>query len=139
MVVHTTATKTSPLQSLLFRENGKQTKDNRDTRIKLDAHETMADSVGDIFEVHSSALDEDTDGDNSIEGLLGACRVARARHLGSGGGQEVSGADSLDGGVGLELGGGVEAGNVVLVKAIAVDTVYSIEYAVCDMDRVSCV
>lgn len=70
----------------------------------------MADGVSDILKVHSSALDEDTNGDNSIEGLLRARRVASARHLGSGRRQEVSGADALDGGVGLELGGGVEAG-----------------------------
>lgn len=69
----------------------------------------MADRVSDVFKVHSSALDEDANGNDSVEGFLRACGVGRAGHFGGGRGQEVCGTDALDGGVGLELGGGVEA------------------------------
>lgn len=120
MVMHMTIPKPSTLQSLLLRQNSKQAKDNRDTRIKLHTHESLADGVGDVFEVHGCALDEHADGDDRIEGFLRAGEVGRAGYFGCWRGQEVRGAGALrGGGVGLELGCGVEAGcQVVLVNAI---------------------
>lgn len=62
---------TSTFQSLVVRQGGQDTEDDWDSSVEGDAHEGMRDALANVLEVHSRALDEDTNSDDSIHGLTG--------------------------------------------------------------------
>lgn len=48
-----TSPKTRPLQSLIIRQSGEDTEDDRGPAFQLDFHESVSYGVTDVFEVHS--------------------------------------------------------------------------------------
>lgn len=72
MVVHATLAEPSPLQALFLVEDRQQSENHRDPRVQLNPHQSVADSVRDVFKVHRRTLDEHANRDNGIEGLLAA-------------------------------------------------------------------
>lgn len=71
MVMHPTLTQSSPFQTLFLSQNSQQPKDHRHTRIQLNSHQTMADSIRNVFKMHRRTLDQHTNGNDSVKGLLG--------------------------------------------------------------------
>ena len=55
------------LQRLLLGQAGQYAKDDRHAGVEGDAHEAVRDGVADVLEVHCAALDQDADGDESVE------------------------------------------------------------------------
>lgn len=83
-----------PLQCLVIRKRGQDTKDDRDARVQLNSHERMRDRLADVFKMHCGALDKYPNRDHRVERLGGhnldygrRCRWTRAQ--GSQSAQEV--------------------------------------------------
>lgn len=55
------------LERLVVRQTREHTKDDGRSSVELDAHEAMADSIGNVLKVHGRALDEDANGDDGVE------------------------------------------------------------------------
>lgn len=113
MIMHPTTPQPSPLKTLLLRQNSQKTENNRNPRIQLHPHEPVTDRVRNVLKVHGRALDQHADGDDCVEGLFrggrGGCALGE---VGCRGGEEVGCADAFACVAGLDLGGGVEAGEM---------------------------
>ena len=59
------------LQCLVVRERGEHTEDDGNSSIELDAHKRVRNGFADVLEVHRGALNENADGDNRVERLVG--------------------------------------------------------------------
>ena len=68
------STHTRALQRLIIGQSGQDAEDHRRTGIQLDAHQAVRNSVADVLKVHSRALDEASDGDDSVERPCGSTR-----------------------------------------------------------------
>lgn len=96
---------------LLLRQDGQEAEDQRHPRVELHAHQTLRDGFGNVLEVHSLALDQHADGDDSIK-RRGGCPCGsggQGGQVGGAGAEQVSGAEGGRG-CGLDLRGGVEFG-----------------------------
>lgn len=65
------ATNASAFQCLVVRQSSQDTEDNWDSGVERDAHESVRDAFADVLEVHGRTLDEDADGNDSVNRLAG--------------------------------------------------------------------
>jgi hypothetical protein len=62
---------TCTLQSLIVREGSQDAKDDGDTCVHLDLHESMRNTVTDVLEMHGCSLNKNTDGYNGVKWCVG--------------------------------------------------------------------
>ncbi|OSS55100.1 hypothetical protein B5807_01715 [Epicoccum nigrum] len=100
-----------PEQPLLLRQHRQQPKNNRHIAVQLQPHEAMRHGIRNVLEVHRLALDQHSNRNNSVEGLVAIprrlTRHVELREVGGGAKEVSSGADEARG-RGLDLGGRVE-------------------------------
>ncbi|QFZ29567.1 hypothetical protein EJF18_60077 [Clavispora lusitaniae] len=67
MVVHLAFNKTSSGFGSFVSKTGQNTKDHRDSELKVEFHQLVGDGVADVLKVHGGALDQNTNGDHGIK------------------------------------------------------------------------
>lgn len=111
-MVMTIRRQTRSLLSLVLVQDSQKTKDNRHSEIQLNSHQTSRYRLSNVLKVNSVTLDQNTNGDDSIEGAGGSGGSAAGDR--SRAATETSEKISGGGGGGLDLRGGEESGTMEL-------------------------